>query len=276
MKYDLTAIYRRAKPNARRRAITFRKITVPATFASNLYTGAYKPIIEAWQAAVDPIMAEYARTLSEMTQDSPEQTAAHISATETSVNAVLLSVRVRLERWALLLESYQRRKWRGAVLSATEIDIGTMIGPSDMRMPVSAAIERNVSLVKSVSEQTRARIGDSVFRGFQQRKPAREVAAEITEAVGMGRRRALNIAADQTVKLGEALNEERRREAGLSTWAWVSSHKLHYRPEHAARDGKRYDDDAKSGEHKPPDDRPGQLPYCGCTSRAVLSLEGEF
>jgi SPP1 gp7 family putative phage head morphogenesis protein len=86
----------------------------------------------------------------------------------------------------------------------------------------------------------------------------------------MTRRRALNIASDQTVKLASALNEERRREVGIDTWEWMSSHKVHYRPEHLARDGKRYSD------ADPPPDMPGELINCGCTSRAVLSLDGPF
>ena len=168
------------------------------------------------------------------------------------------------------VEKWQRGKWRGAVLSATGVDIGTMIGAGDMRTTMAASIERNVSLVKSVSEQTRTRIGEAVFQGLTKRLPAREVAASIREATTMGRKRALRIASDQTVKIAAHLNSERRREAGIDTWAWVSSHKVNYRPEHLAREGKRYSDD------EPPSDLPGELPYCGCTERAVLSLDGEF
>jgi uncharacterized protein with gpF-like domain len=275
MRYDLAAIVRRNR-KLRRRVIVLRPITAPATFAGNLYRAGYSEVIQAWTAAIDPIIAAYEQTLSELTRDSPEQIGAQVSAVEASVAAVVLTVRARLEQWAASLERFHRQKWRGAVLSATQVDVDTLIGPADMRIPMSAAIERNVGLISSVSQETRTRIGERVFAGLQRRAPAREVAAEIREAVGMGRRRALNIASDQTVKLASALNEERRREAGISLWEWVSSHKLHYRVVHHERNGNRYDDDVSSGAHKPPADRPGMLPYCGCTSRAVLSLTGEF
>jgi hypothetical protein len=275
MKYDLRQILRRTR-NPRRSVIVFRQIVAPAVLAGDLYIAGYRPVVDAWLAALPGITAQYERTLSEIITDSPAEVGATISAVEGDIARLLLTIRLRLERWALRVEGYQRGKWRSAVLTATGVDIETLVGANDARMTMGAAIERNVALVRSVSDQTRDRISEEVFQGLRERKPAREVARGIREKVDMGRRRALNIASDQTVKLTAALNDERRREAGLSTWEWVSSHKLHFRPEHAKRDGKRYDDEAKSGPHKPPKDRPAELPYCGCTSRAVLTLDGEF
>lgn len=97
----------------------------------------------------------------------------------------------------------------------------------------------------------------------------------------MARRRALNIASDQLSKLSNSLADERRRQAVLSVWAWVHSGKLHPREDHKARDGFLYSDDpAMTGEtvhgqtvRKPPEDRPGQLPYCGCLSRGIPVLD---
>lgn len=275
MRYDLAAMVRRTR-NPRRKSIAFRPIIAPGTLATDLFQVAFARVIREWQATIPALMAEYERSLSALTQDSAADIGAILEEREGSLFRLVLTLRLRLEQWALKVERYHRGKWRGAVLSATGVDINTLIGAGDMRDTLGAAIERNVSLIKSVSEQTRARIGDAVFRGLNQRKTAREVARDIREAVGMSRRRALNVAADQTVKITAALNDERRREAGISTWQWVHSEKANPRPEHQARNGKRYDDEAESGPHKPPADRPGELPFCGCTSRAVLRLEGEF
>ena len=269
MRYDLRAMTKRAR-QTRRKSITFRAVTIPSTSASDLYAGAYAPVIAAWTEAIDLILAAYERALSAMTTDSPADVGRVVEQREGVAFRVALTIRARLEQWAMRLEALHRRKWRAAVLIATSIDIGTMIGAGDMRMPIAASIERNVSLVKSVSEQARTRIGDAVFRGLTRRAPAAEVAKEIRDAVAMSRRRAMNIAADQMVKLASALNEERRREAGIATWEWMHSGKAHPREEHKARNGKRYSDD------DPPADMPGELPFCGCTSRAVLDMDGEF
>jgi len=259
----------------RKRTVTFRPVTLPATMASDLYATAYAPVVKEWEQGIAAITAEYERSLNQLTTDAAPELSGVIVSIENGISQLAVSLRLRLERWAARIEAAHRRRWNATVKQSTGLDVSTLTGPADMRVPLSTVIERNVELVRSVSDQTRARISDIVFRGLAEKKPVRAVAAEIREGVGMGRKRALNIASDQAVKASETLNEERRREAGLMAWEWVSSHKTNYRPEHAARDGKRYSDDPADGA-PPPNDRPGQLPFCGCTSRAVLSLDSEF
>lgn len=278
-RFDLAAMTRRAR-NPRRSVIPIRPIQPPAVRATDLYQAGYAATVAVWSEAIPTILAEYERTLAQLTTDAPSDVAVQIGVIENRAAAIALTIRLRLENWARRLERWHAQRWRANVLSATGVELATIIGPEDARMTVEAAVERNVGLVKSVSDQTRQRIADSVFRGFQQRKPAREVAAEIREAVGMARRRALNIAADQSSKLASALDDERRRQAGIMAWEWVHSGKAHPRAEHQARNGNLYSDDpADVGEEyqgqrvaAPPADRPAQLPYCGCTSRAVLIL----
>lgn len=269
MRYNLAAIVRRAK-KTRRREITLRPIIAPSTLASDLYASCYAPVVKAWLEALPAIMVQYERSLAKITTDSPEQLGSTLAQTEGELSRIVLLVRLRLERWALKVEGWQRGKWRGAILSATGVDIGTMIGPGDMRTTLGTAIERNVAMVKSVSEQAQTRISQAVFEGLTKRLPARDVAKQVRAAVDMSRARSLRIASDQLTKISSELDRERRREAGIDTWEWVSSGKINYRPEHQARNGKRYSDD------NPPPEMPGELIHCGCTSRAVLDLESEF
>ena len=280
MRFDLATLTRRAK-NPRRSVITLRPISPPATLATNLFQACYRPVVQAWEAALPNIVAEYERTLAEMTTDSPADVEARIGQAEAEAQSVMLRVSIALERWAATVERWHRRKWTATVLPATNVDLRTMIGAGDMRMTLEAAIARNTGLIRSVSDETRRRVGDAVFRGLQNRKPAREVAREIREAAGIERRRALRIAADQNVKLASALNEERRRQAGIDSWYWQHSGKVHAREDHKARDGFLYSDNPErvgseyQGKRvrKPPEDLPGQLPYCGCGTRACLILE---
>lgn len=269
MAIPLAAMARRAK-KTRKASVTFRAIVPQSTFASDLYNSAYAPVVKGWGEAADKIIAAYERALSAMTQDNPEQIGATIGQVEGDLARVVLTLKLQLEQWALRVERWHRGKWRGAVLSATAVDIGTMLGAEPVRATLAATVERNVSLVKSVSEQARQRIAEAVFQGLTKRAPARDVAKEIRGAIDMARSRSIRIASDQLTKISAQLDQERRREAGIDTWEWVHSGKAHPRPEHEARNGKRYSDD------DPPADTPGELPFCGCTSRAVLSLTGEF
>jgi SPP1 gp7 family putative phage head morphogenesis protein len=264
----LSTMARRANP--RKREIVLRPVTLPTTLASDLYAAAYAPIVNAWTEAEARIMAEYERSLAELTTDSPQSIGDVLASIEGGLAKLILTVRLRIGDWGAKAERTHRAKWRGAVKAATKVDIGTMIGPEAARIPLGMAIERNVGLVKSVSDQTRQRIGEAVLRGLNARKPAREVAKEISEATGMARRRALNVAADQTVKITAQLNTNRAIEAGLEYYEWVHSGKLHPREEHRARNGQRF----KYGE--PSGDEPSDAPFCGCTARACLTLDGEF
>jgi len=264
-RYNLAALIRRQRKP--RRAITFRPMSAPAMFATDLFATVYQPIVDEWGRGLAQIIATYERTLAEMTTDSPADVGVVIGQVEIAAAGILLTVRARLERWAQRIETWQRQKWRAAVLSGSGVDIGMLIGPADAQMTVEAAIEANVALVRSVSDQTRDRISGAVTRGLQARAPSADVAKEIRESTGMARKRARNIAADQTVKITSQLNEARRRQAGIDKWKWVASGKVHFRPEHKARDGKVYDDTELR------EDRPGMAPYCGCTSQAHLDLD---
>lgn len=261
--YSLAQLWTGPRRPGQRRVV-LRPVTISPVLAGDLYRAAFRDVVEGWRAALPAIEVEYARTLSEMTTDAPADIAIVISAVERDIAGRTLAIRLALKRWADLLERHHRQKWRGAVLAATKVDLATVIGPDGARMALETAIERNVGLVASVSEETRARISAEVFQGLSERRPARVVAKAISEAVGISRRRAFNIASDQASKLGAQLNVERAREAGLTHYQWLSSHKANPRPEHAARDGEVFAYGTPAG------DEPGQAVHCGCTARAVL------
>lgn len=275
--YNLAALARR-QSNIRRKSITLRDIVPPAMLATDLYRATYLRVIEAWTAALPRINAAYERTLSSMTQDSPADVGAEIDDAASAIDRLILLLTPQIRDWAFQTEQWWRGKWRGAVLSATGVDLQTMLGPEDVRISLETAIEWNTALVKDVSSQARQRIGNVVFDGLRNRTPAREVAKTISDAVGMGRDRSMRIASDQLTKLSNSLADERRREAGIDTWKWRWSHKLHGRKEHIARDGKEYADTAAGADEAegilpPPDDRPGQLPYCGCRAQGVVRFD---
>jgi uncharacterized protein with gpF-like domain len=265
MRYDLAAMTRRAR-NPKRASIKIRDIRTPSTFAGNLYRAAYKPVVDMWAEAIPAIISEYSRTLA-MTQDSPADIEGKIQEAERRFSLLALTITPSIERWALRVEQWWRGKWRGAVLSATSVDIGTMIGPADVRQTLQSTIAWNVSLVKDVSAEARRRMSAIIFDGLRGNKPAREVAKELRGVVDLGRARSVRIASDQLAKLTSTLADERRREAGLDTWIWLHSGKLNGRDDHIARNGKEYTD------ANAPEDMPGQLPFCGCRSQALLRFD---
>ena len=181
----------------------------------------------------------------------------------------MISVTMRLDKFFNRLERYHRRKWVSNVLPATAIDVSLLASPATVSDTVKASIQWNTQLVRDVSAQTRQRIANSVYQGYRNRTPAREIAKQISEATNLGRKRSLRIASDQVSKATSQLTRERSQEAGIAEYEWVHSGKVHFRPEHLARNGQRF-----AWDDPPSDGAPGDAINCGCTSKAVLSLEG--
>lgn len=278
-RYDLTGMARRAL-NPRRSSITLRDIPPPAMLASDLYLSSYRHVVDLWTRRIDSLVAEYERSLSAITTDSALDITSILDDALAEFDRLFILLRPNLRRWAVQVERWQRGKWRGAVLSATKVDLETMIGPEDVAQTLEQAIEWNVALVKDVSQQARQRIATATFNGLTNRTPAREVAKTIREAVGMSRQRSLLIASDQLSKTTAALASERRRQAGLDVWEWKHSFKKHPRAYHVAREGNYYSDspdrvgtviDGKTVMAAPAnDDLPGRPPFCGCRELSVL------
>lgn len=276
MKYDLAAMCRR-QSNIRRRSITIRDIAPPAILASDLFAAGYRPVLALIDRYATLATAEYERSLSTLITDSGDDLTNIFERMGQELSALVLMLRPSLRDWTIRTEARARKRWSAAVLAATNVQIDTMIGPQDVAVPLETALNWNVALVRDVGEQARQRISAAVFAGLTNRSPARDVAKQIREATGFARDRSLRIASDQLTKLSSSLAEERQRQAGITTVEWKSSHKLHFRPHHAARDRKVYYLDTRTpvdgGEAVAADDWAGRPPFCGCRTLARISFE---
>jgi uncharacterized protein with gpF-like domain len=278
MQLDLARLARRT---GKRAAITVRPILPTVAHAQDLAL-IYLDVARIWTDATPMIMAGY----SGMTTDSAAENQAAIDAAQDQVARLVLAFGARVREWAVRVEKWHRQKWADAVYSATDVQLGAVLTGSPVAETVDEFVARNVALIKDVSAQAQGRIADAVFRGYQERTPARDVAKSIREATGMARDRSVRIASDQNTKLSAALDRERQLEAGLTLGRWRHSSKKHPRKAHVARDGKVYD--LKTGKQRNPDgtamdggdqiesgDWPGQPPFCGCRMSAYLPIMAE-
>jgi SPP1 gp7 family putative phage head morphogenesis protein len=271
-RFDLKTLARRNS----RRLILFRPILTTRAQAESLAL-IYLRSIEQLEARLPRLNEIYARTVAaQLRTDSVDELGQEIDEADAALRRLVLELEPSLRRWAFRTEEWHRGQWKRAVLDAVSVQLETVIGSQDVRETIAAWLQRNTGLIRNINDEARAKIADSIFRGFTRRSTASEMAVEIREHATMARKRAIRIAGDQTVKLASALDAERQRQAGLTEWSWLHSGKLHPREEHKARDGKIYDDSGKEvggDEQIPPDDLPGQPPYCGCVRRAVLNFK---
>lgn len=307
MNIDLAQMTRRAR-NPRRTSIVIRDIVPPTMLATDLYRAVYAPVVAIWDRAGSSIIAEYQRTadvnhsaamtapLASASQsdsnpararfrDSAADIQASIDAAQSEFERLVLQLTAALDRWGISTERWSRNKWRDAVLAATGVDLGTLIGPEDVRATIAQYLEWNTALIRDVSAQARQRISNAVFSGLQNNAPVRDVARDIREATGMARRRSIGIAADQSSKITSALAAERRRQVGLTIYKYRHSGKRHPRAEHVARNGKLYGetradaggevDGQRVNDPIPQGRRAGQEPWCGCREQGVLVLSDD-
>lgn len=276
-RYDLAKLVRRA---GIRKDLTFRPI-IPTNAQAQDLGRLYLKVLAAWSA--DDLLRNYTGGL---TTDAPSDQADALADAENMVTRLIAEFTSGLREWIVRAERIHRTRWTAAVEAATDLDLSTMLTGSDVNETLDLFMERNVALVRNVSDQARARISDAVFRGYQERRPAREVAKEIREATGMARDRSLRIAADQNSKLWAALDRERQAEAGIDLFRWRHSGKVHPRQPHLHRNGNIYerasgkqvnaDGSAMPGETIKRGDFPGEPPWCGCRAQAYLPIMAEL
>lgn len=280
MRYSLATLIRRAK-NPRRTSIEIRPTIPTQALASDLYAAGYRPIIAHLEAALPRILAAYERALpindSLITDGLTDDLASLFGILADELQRLVLTLEPSLRDWAVGVERWHRGKFRGAVLSATGVDLETVLMGSGTPQSIAEYLNWNVALVKDVADEGRSRISQRVFAAFQARLPAREVATQIREAVGMSKRRSLNIASDQLSKLTAALDQERQTEAGIDRFKWRHSRKKHPRSYHVAREGKIYDwktrREVGGDEVIAAGDTPGMAPFCGCRPQAVVVFD---
>lgn len=266
MPYDLAKIIKRSG-KTRRKSITFRPITPPPALATSAGAG-LAAIPKFWEdqarARLVPIytagLAERAAT------DGAPEIQQQLTATEAASYALVLDLGPQMRNWAIAVEQWHRKKFAGQVLTASGVDLTTLLSPQgDI---VETFYESMMALVRNIDDSTRNRVAGVIWRGYQQGTPRAKIAKEIAEQTDIERARAWRISVDQTTKLSARLDQARQEEAGIEEYAWAHSRKLHPRETHVARDGKIFRWD------KPPaDGPPGTQPFCGCKAQAHLDLE---
>ena len=161
----------------------------------------------------------------------------------------------------------------------------------EMKEVVEASIMENVSLIKSIPEQYLDRVAGAVTRSIQAGGSIKQLKQEIVKYNGMTRRRADNIALDQTRKTYTSINLRNMQKYGIKKVKWIhSGGGQHPRSYHLTRwDGKSEPPNGLNGYvfdiDRPPIIQraegniqeirgyPAQLPNCKCTMAAVVEIE---
>lgn len=139
---------------------------------------------------------------------------------------------------------------------------------------LQAASHEAAGLIKNIGTRAQLELEGAVNRCFMEGRNIGELTEALEKVLHTTRRRAINLAFDQTNKVSNALDRQVKLDLGLNKAIWRHSHgyvKTKYRADHVAADGMEYDLNRGcliSGEYI----FPGSKINCGCYSQAVLTL----
>jgi len=175
-------------------------------------------------------------------------------------------------------ESRNKRKWNEALRSAIGIDLGNVIQAEGIGNTIDAAVLRNVSLIRGLTQDVARRLSSKLLDALTRGLNNRELEKIITKEFGIARRRAKLIARDQAASFNGDLNRIRQTAMGVTEYVWSTSldervrgnpegRYPNARPSHWAREGKTF-----KWSNPPSDGHPGQPINCRCTARAVIEF----
>lgn len=141
-----------------------------------------------------------------------------------------------------------------------------------MKDAVTATIQENVSLIRSIPQEYLMEVEGIVMRGFTQGRNLKAISDELQHRYGVTKRRAALISRDQSNKLTAAVTQARRIDLGLYEAIWVHSGAgKHPRPSHLKAGKDKLKFDVRQGAYI--DGKyiwPGTEINCRCSSKVVL------
>lgn len=253
----------------RRQPLTLRPVEPAATLTREARRFGMA-VVRRWAETVrDLVLPAYEGAIDRLTRDAASDDLGNaLRAAVGDLNRLVLTLQPQMNEWTVRVEAWHRRRFADVVKAATGVDTFPFLSVADVQDEIAAALERHAGLIKGLNDDMRRRVEDTVWREFLKQTPRRSLGKMLAHELGVGRSRANLIASDQTVKLSTELDGLRQQQAGIKRYKWRHSGKLHFRPEHKARDGRVYRWD------KPPaDGHPGTQINCGCKAQAYVEVE---
>ena len=147
------------------------------------------------------------------------------------------------------------------LLKQTGIDFSGLMSDEALGDAFDEAVESNIALIKSLSQQYLYRIEFAVMASLQAGTLNTSLADDLSRIEGITQNRARLIARDQLGKINSRLSQLRQQALGITHYTWSTSLDERVRKRHANWEG-----DLIAWDSPPPDGHPGQPIQCRCTA----------
>ena len=174
-------------------------------------------------------------------------------------------VRIRgaSDRQANLISNFDRKQFNRQIKTVLGVD--PIIDEPYLQSQVDSFVERNVSLIKDIPEQSIQRIETKTRVAIERGDSLKSITDDVIKELGIAKNRSKLIARDQTNKFIGKLTELRQTSLGIEQYVWSTARDERVRSEHRARNGKVF-----SWDDPPSDGHPGEPIQCRCRAIPVL------
>lgn len=226
-----------------------------------------RPLEQAIKDNILPILPDVLAQGARMDAATPQWFDTVRSAFETTLrqaNVPENEIRAITERVAGGVDGFNRREFEAVLKSVYRVDVITK-APAALQQALGVFEAQNIALIKSIPVQALATLQGKIVDAVRTGATLKDTQAMIRNTYGVTDRRAALIARDQVGKLNGQLTRMRQEAMGITEYLWRGILDTRERPEHVAREGRKFSWD------KPPDDgHPGEPIRCRCSAEPVL------
>lgn len=214
------------------------------------------------------LLVLYAQSLQD---DSDIETTALMIAVVWTLSRATSNAILTAEALITAEASYLDRQFISAVKRATKADISALVRPDDVSDMVKKIVERNTSLITSLSDETREKIQQAVVDAQINKHSQAQLKQNIKGILGKQANRADLIATDQMEKLSAELTAVRAKQAGLNWYIWRTQADGRVRKKHSDLAGK--EQDANNPSHGDDGQLPRQPIRCRCWAQWIIKQD---
>jgi SPP1 gp7 family putative phage head morphogenesis protein len=189
----------------------------------NAQIAAYMRLMKAYERESERLTAQLVLPALPVTDARPllMDTGKSLDEAFAELNAQLLGVADRMAPHIGTIARAVTKQANGQVARMLNVDLRG--GESELEPFVHAFIQKNVSLVKSVSFDQLAKLRTIISEHTEQGGGAQELRNKLMDSFGLTRQRASLIARDQILKAAASTNELRQKQVGVTTYTWSTS-----------------------------------------------------
>lgn len=168
---------------------------------------------------------------------------------------------------------YLNQTFINVVKRATKADVSAYASMSDLDALIKQTAERNASLIKSISDETRDKITRTVINAQIKKLPPKTLKAHIKLILKKQGNRADLIATDQLEKMSAQILKFRANQAGMHKYIWQSKMDGRERARHHELHGTEQDD--RDPNHGDDGQSPREPIRCRCEARYFFEAQKE-